>query len=65
MERFFSSLKSEWLRDRIFPNHEAATTAIFEYIETFYNPKRRHAALGYQSPINYENNMKPQQTLAA
>ena len=65
MERFFSSLKSEWLRDKIFPTHQAATTAIFEYIETFYNSKRRHQALGYQSPINYENNMKPQQILAA
>ena len=65
MERFFSSLKSEWLRDKIFPTHEAATSAIFQYIETFYNPKRRHAALGYQSPIQYENNMKRQQTLAA
>ena len=65
MERFFSSLKSEWLRDKIFPTHEAATTAIFEYIETFYNPRRRHQALGYQSPIQYENNMKLQQTLAA
>jgi transposase InsO family protein len=65
MERFFSSLKSEWLRDKIFPTHEAATSAIFEYIETFYNPKRRHAALGYQSPIQYENNMKLQQKLAA
>ena len=65
MERFFSSLKSEWLRDKMFPTHEAATTAIFEYIETFYNPKRRHQTLGYQSPIQYENNMKLQQTLAA
>ena len=65
MERFFSSLKSEWLRDKIFSTHEAATSAIFEYIETFYNPKRRHAALGYQSPIQYENNMKLQQPLAA
>jgi putative transposase len=65
MECFFSSLKSEWLRDKIFTTHEAATSAIFEYIETFYNPKRRHQALGYQSPINYENNMKPHQTLAA
>ena len=65
MERFFSSLKSEWLRDKMFPTHEAATTAIFEYIETFYNPKRRHQTLDYQSPIHYENNMKLQQTLAA
>jgi len=65
MERFFSSLKSEWLKDTIFPSHDAATSAIFEYIETFYNTKRRHAALGYQSPKQYENNMQKLQKLAA
>jgi putative transposase len=65
MERFFRNLKSEWLCDKIFPTHKAATSAIFEYIETFYKPKRRHAALGYKSPIQYENNMKLQQILAA
>lgn len=65
MERFFSSLKSEWLKDKIFPSHGAATTAIFEYIETFYNPKRRHAALGYLSPIQFENNWTLDDTLAA
>jgi putative transposase len=65
MERFFSSLKSEWLRDKIFPTHDAATTAIFEYIETFYNPRRRHQALGYQSPIQYENEMQRHNKLAA
>jgi putative transposase len=65
MERFFSSLKSEWLRDKIFTTHEAPISDIFEYIETFYNPKRRHQALGCQSPINYENNIKLHQTLAA
>ena len=63
-KRFFRSLKSEWLRDKIFPIREAATTSIFEDIETFYNPKRRHQALGYSSPINYENNMNPHQTRA-
>ena len=65
LETVRRSLKSEWLRDKIFQSHEAATSATFGYIKTFYNPKRRHAALGYQSPIQYENNMKLQQPLAA
>lgn len=65
MERFFSSLKSEWICDTVYKNHQEATTAIFEYIETFYNPKRRHAALGYKTPIQYENQLKQHNTLAA
>lgn len=65
MERFFSSLKSEWVGDRIYPTHEAATTAIFEYIEGFYNSKRRHQALGYKTPIQYENENQHNEALAA
>jgi len=65
MERFFSSLKSEWIGDTIYRNHEEANTAIFEYIETFYNTKRRHATLGYKTPAQYENEMKQHDKLAA
>jgi len=65
MERFFSSLKSEWLGDTIYPTHEAATTAIFEYIEVFYNSKRRHQDLGYKTPIQYENETRHMEALAA
>jgi len=54
MERFFGSLKSEWIEDTIYPDRKTATTAIFEYIELFYNTKRRHAALDYKTPIQYE-----------
>jgi transposase InsO family protein len=54
MERFFGSLKGEWIGDTIYKNHEEATMAIFEYIEMFYNTKRRHAALGYKTPAQYE-----------
>jgi len=53
IERFFSSLKGEWIEDKIYKNHEEATTAIFDYIETFYNTQRRHQALGYKSPTEY------------
>ena len=65
MERFFSSLKSEWIGDTIYPTHEAATTAIFEYIDVFYNSKRRHQALGYKTPIQYENETQNTEALAA
>ncbi len=37
-----------------FPSHQAAKTAIFEYLETFYNTRRLHSALGYMSPVDYE-----------
>lgn len=55
MERFFGSLKGEWLGDTIFPDRQAATLAVFEYIESFYNTKRRHASLGYLTPVQYES----------
>jgi putative transposase len=54
MESFWSTLKTEWLHHKNFPSHQAARLAIFDYIETFYNPKRLHSALGYQSPVDFE-----------
>ena len=65
MERFFCSLKTEWIGDIIYPTREAAHTAVFEYIETFYNSKRRHASLGYQTPVQYEAQAKSQGKHAA
>lgn len=65
MERFFSSLKSEWIGDTIYTNHEEATMAIFEYIETFYNTKRRHQTLEYKTPVQYEYETRQQDELAA
>jgi len=56
MESFWSSLKAEALSQKL--SDEAATRlAVFDYIETFYNPKRRHSALGYQSPVDFEHQM--------
>jgi transposase InsO family protein len=55
MESFWSTLKTEWLHHRKFQTHAQAKLAIFDYIETFYNPKRLHSALGYQSPVDFEN----------
>lgn len=54
MESFWSTLKTEWLHHRSFQTRHEAELAIFDYIETFYNPKRLHSALGYQSPVDFE-----------
>ncbi len=54
VESFFSSLKNEWVFHHSFLNREQARTALFDYIELFYNRKRRHAALGYQTPVQFE-----------
>ena len=53
-ESFFASLECELLDRHRFPTQAAARLAVFEYIEGWYNPHRRHSALDYQSPINYE-----------
>jgi putative transposase len=53
-ESFFATLECELLNRRRFPNQVEARMAIFEFIEGWYNPHRRHSALDYQSPINYE-----------
>ena len=54
MESFWSTLKTEWLQDKDFHTQQEAELAIFDYIETFYNPQRLHSALGYQSPVDFE-----------
>jgi transposase InsO family protein len=53
-ESFFSRLKSELLQDGIFDTFEDAFTEIFNYIECYYNSKRRHSALGYLCPDKFE-----------
>lgn len=53
-ESFFASLECELLDRRHFKTHTEAKTAVFEYIEGFYNPHRLHSSLGYLSPINFE-----------
>jgi len=54
MESFWSTSKTEWLHQKNFQTHQEARSAIFDYIETFYNPKRLHSALGYHSPVDFE-----------
>jgi putative transposase len=55
-ESFFSSLKNELIHHSTFRTRHEARTAIFEYIEVFYNRQRRHQALDFISPIDYERN---------
>jgi len=54
MESFWSTIKTEWLHQKYFHTRRQAHSAIFDYIETFYNPKRLHSALGYHSPVDFE-----------
>ncbi len=51
---FFASLERELLNRRRFKSQAEAKMAIFEWIEGWYNPHRRHSSLGYRSPMNYE-----------
>ena len=53
-ESFFATLECEVLDYRPFHSHAEARAEIFDFIEGWYNPHRRHSALGYHSPINYE-----------
>jgi putative transposase len=53
-ESFFATLECELLDRRKFRTKAEARMAVFQFIEGWYNPGRRHSALGYQSPINYE-----------
>lgn len=53
-ESFFGKLKCEWVCKEIFSSHAAARQSLFEYIEVFYNRIRRHASLGYVSPVTFE-----------
>ena len=53
-ESFFATLKVELVHDAVWATRAAARTALFEYLELFYNARRRHSALGYLSPRAFE-----------
>ncbi len=53
-ESFFSTLKNELIREEQYATREEARSAIFEYIEVFYNRRRLHQALGYRTPLQAE-----------
>ena len=53
-ESFFHTLKVELIHGKTYNTRQQAKTAIFEYIEVFYNRQRRHSALGYRTPVECE-----------
>ena len=54
-ESFFKSLKAEWTNWNKYKTYKEAELSVFEYIETWYNVNRRHSALGFLTPAEYEN----------
>ena len=61
MESHFSRFKAELLQGRAFEGLEDARIKIFEYIEMYYNPIRRHSSIGYISPMAFEERVTYQQ----
>ena len=62
-ESFFHTLKTELIYLEDFDTHEQAQTAVFEYIEVFYNRQRCHSANGYLAPLVYEQVLKTNEML--
>ncbi len=60
IESFFATLEWELIERNDWPTRDAARLAIFDYIECWYNPKRRHSSLGYLSPAEYERKLLSQ-----
>ena len=54
MESFFSSLKTERTAQKTYRSRDEAKADVFDYIERFYNPRRRHSTIGYLSPMEFE-----------
>ena len=55
---FMASIKTELVKRQTFRTRDEARLAVFSYIKAFHNPQRRHSALGYLSPIEYEKILK-------
>ena len=55
LESFHATLKKDLIHRRSWPTKAEARTAVFEYIEAFYNRRRRHSRLGMRSPVDFEN----------
>lgn len=57
MESFFSSLKTERTSRKHYATRDEARADVFDYVERFYNPRRRHSTLGYLSPVQFEQRL--------
>ena len=55
IESFFSSLKIERVHRRMYVTRDQARADVFDYVERFYNVRRRHSTIGYLSPVEFEN----------
>ena len=62
IESFWGTLKEEGIGQTIYQSREDAHVALFDYIEVFYNRKRKHSSLGYLSPVEYEKQEKERNT---
>ena len=57
MESFWATMKTELIGDHVFASRAEAKSALFRYIEVFYNRTRLHGALGFYSPVDFEHNL--------
>lgn len=55
MESFFSSLKTERVSGKVYSTRNQARADVFDYVERFYNARRRHSTIGFVSPVEFEN----------
>ena len=63
MRHYYATVKTEWVHHRRYRTREEAKTDIFFYIEGFYNRRRRHSALDYMSPAEFERTYHEESTL--
>lgn len=63
-ESFFKTIKTEWVNHHKFITRKQAELALFEYIEAWYNTRRRHSSLNYLSPNDFEKKMKKEKIAA-
>lgn len=63
IESFWSTLQRELLDQQTWETPEQLGSAIFEWIEAWYNPRRRHTSIGMLSPVGYEQQWRQQQAV--